>query len=82
MIATVKVNLLERVDAALECVRPHLKADGGDVELVDITEDFVARIKWLGACRNCNMTQMTMKAGLEEAVKNQVKEIVRIEAVN
>jgi len=79
MIASQKTDLFKRVETALDAVRPHLRADGGDVELVDITDTFIAQIKWLGACKTCQMTQMTMKAGLEEAVKNQVSEIHSVE---
>ena len=65
MRASLKSDLFQRVETALDTVRPHLRADGGDVELVDITDNFIAQIKWHGACKTCHMTQMTMKAGLE-----------------
>ena len=73
--------MIERVRKALDTIRPHLQADGGDVEVVDITEDFVLKIRWLGACKTCRMTAMTMKAGIEEVVKQQVAAICRIEAI-
>ncbi|NND05371.1 MAG: NifU family protein [Saprospiraceae bacterium] len=79
--ASLKSDLFQRVETALDSVRPHLRADGGDVELVDITDTFIAQIKWHGACKTCHMTQMTMKAGLEEAVKNQVAEISSVEEI-
>ena len=65
MRASLKSDLFQRVETALDTVRPHLRADGGDVELVDIVDNFIAQIKWHGACKTCHMTQMTMKAGLE-----------------
>lgn len=70
-----------RVDAALDEVRPHLAADGGNVEVVDITPAHVVQVKWLGNCRNCSMSYMTMKAGLEQAIKSQLPQIAGVEAV-
>ncbi len=82
MSAIEKQTLLERVDRALDDVRPHLKVDGGNVEVVDITEDLVLQIKWIGNCESCSMSAMTMRAGVEQTVKGQVPEIVSVEAVN
>lgn len=77
-----KSELMEKIDAALEAVRPHLKVDGGNVEVVGITEDMKAQIKWLGNCESCNMSTMTLRAGIEQAIKSQVPEIQGVEAVN
>ena len=77
-----KQGLLERVDEALNSVRPHLAVDGGNVEVVEVTEDKVVRIKWLGTCENCSMTLMTMKAGIEQAIMGRIPEIIGVEAVN
>ncbi len=77
-----KQNLLERIDEALNDVRPHLAVDGGNVEVVDVTEEKVAKIKWLGTCENCTMTLMTMKAGIEQAIIGRIPEISGVEAVN
>ena len=77
-----KQDLLERVDVALDDIRPHLKVDGGNVELVDITEDFRVQIKWLGNCESCSMSAMTMRAGIEQTIKGKVPEISSVEAVN
>lgn len=77
-----KEELLARIDEALNDVRPHLAVDGGDVEVVDVTDDQVVKVKWLGACQNCNMSVMTMKAGLEQAIKSKIPEIAGVEAVN
>jgi len=74
--------LIQQVDEALNDVRPHLAVDGGDVEVVDVTDQHVVKIKWLGACRNCSMTEMTMKAGLEQAIKSKLPQIVSVEAIN
>ena len=74
--------LLKKVDNALEDVRPHLIADGGNVEVVDITDEMVVRVKWLGNCQSCSMSYMTMKAGIEQSIKSKVPQIVGVEAVN
>lgn len=75
-------TLEETVNKALNQLRPFLEQDGGNMELVEITEDKVVRVRLLGACRDCSMSAMTMKAGLEEAVKKAAPEIVRVEAVD
>jgi len=77
-----KTDLLAAIDNALNDVRPHLTVDGGDVEVVDLTEDKIVKIKWLGACEGCNMSVMTMRAGIEHAIKSKVAGIQGVEAVN
>ncbi|WP_339606870.1 NifU family protein [uncultured Roseivirga sp.] len=72
----------ERVEAALEKIRPFLLADGGDVKVLEITEDMVVRLELLGACESCPMSHMTMKAGIEEAIKRDIPEIKGVVAVN
>lgn len=74
--------LIDRVDAALEEIRPHLQVDGGNIEVVDITDDMTVRIKWLGNCEFCSMSAMTMKAGVEQSIKAKIPEIRSIEALN
>ena len=76
-----KDSLIARVDAALEDIRPHLAADGGNVEVVDITDEHVVKVKWLGNCQSCSMSYMTMKAGLEQTIKGRVNGITGVEAV-
>ncbi len=76
-----KVDLTQKINRALEELRPHLHADGGDMELVEITDDGVARVRLLGACSDCTMSVMTIKAGLEESVKRIAPEIIRVEEV-
>jgi len=75
-------QLMERVESALDSVRPHLKVDGGNVEIVEITADKCVKIKWLGNCESCSMSAMTMRAGISEAIKMYAPEIVSVEAVN
>jgi Fe-S cluster biogenesis protein NfuA len=74
-------SLHERVSAAIEQLRPYLKSDGGDMELIEITTENVVRVKLLGACKTCNMSEMTLKAGLEEALKSAAPQVTKVEAV-
>ncbi|MBL7157690.1 MAG: NifU family protein [Candidatus Omnitrophica bacterium] len=71
----------ERVEAALNKIRPSLQADGGDVVLVDVTPDGVVKVKLTGACGCCPMSQMTLKAGVERIVKQEVPEVKEVIAV-
>jgi len=75
------MELKERVEAALDKIRPHLQADGGNVELVDITEDKVVKVKLTGACGGCPMSQMTLQMGVGRAVKKEVPEIKEVVSV-
>lgn len=77
-----KQDLERKINDSLSELRPHLHADGGDMELVEITDEGVAKVRLLGACSDCTMSMMTIKAGLEEAVKKVAPEIVAVEAVN
>lgn len=71
----------ERVQEALEKIRPALQADGGDVELVEVTEDGVVKVALQGACRGCPMSQLTLANGVERVLKEEVLEVQRVEAV-
>lgn len=71
-----------RVEEALDQIRPYLQADGGNVSLVEITDDFIVRVELQGACKSCSMSMMTMKAGIEESIKRAVPEIKSVEAIN
>ncbi|MFT4534232.1 MAG: Fe-S cluster biogenesis protein NfuA [Saprospiraceae bacterium] len=82
MSTTEQQALKDRVDAALESLRPHLKVDGGDIEVVEITDDMTVKVKWLGNCEFCSMSAMTMKAGVEQTLKSKIPEIKSIEAIN
>lgn len=74
-------TIINKIQDALKQIRPFLEADGGDVELVDVTSDYVARVKLLGACSSCSMSSMTMKAGIEDAIKRASSEIKSVIAV-
>lgn len=71
----------EEVQAALEDVRPHLQMDGGDVELVEVTDDGVVKVKLTGSCSGCPMSQMTLKWGVENYLKKKIPEVKAVEAV-
>lgn len=74
--------LKEKVEKALETIRPYLKADGGNVELVKITPEGIVEVKLTGACIDCPMSQMTLRAGVERALIREVPGIRRVEAVS
>lgn len=71
----------EQVQAVLEKVRPMLQADGGDVELVDVTENGIVQVRLTGACKGCPMSQMTLKNGIERMVLKELPQIKAVEAV-
>lgn len=75
-------HLLQRVEASLDTMRPYLNDDGGNVEVVEITDDMIVRVKLVGACSTCPQSFMTMKAGIEDAVKKAVPEIKGVMAIN
>lgn len=75
MSAVENKQLFDQVEKALEQIRPFLLADGGDVSLVEITPQQVAKVKFHGSCRSCNMAAMTLKAGVEETVIKAVPDI-------
>ena len=70
----------ERVEKALEKIRPALQADGGNIELVDVT-DGVVKVRLTGACGGCPMSQMTLKMSVERTLKQQVPEVKSVESV-
>lgn len=74
-------TLHQKVEEALNTIRPYLEADGGNVEVVEITDQQILKLELTGACKTCNMSAMTMKAGIEETIKRAVPEIKGIEAV-
>ena len=82
MTADEKQTWISKVDDALEEVRPHLAIDGGNIEVLDISDAKIVQVKWLGACNGCSMTSMTMKAGVEETLRRRLPEIAGVVAVN
>lgn len=75
-------QLWQEVETALDTMRPYLKKDGGDIEIVEISDDKTVRLKLLGACEACPQSFMTMRAGIQEAIKKDVPEVKSIEAIN
>lgn len=73
-------TLFEKVDKALDLIRPSIRMDGGDVELIEVDEG-IARVKMIGACGGCPMSTMTLKMGIERTVRHHVPEIKTVEAV-
>lgn len=76
------MSLLERVEEALNTLRPYLETDGGNVTIEEITPEKVVRLRLLGSCASCSMSIMTFKAGLEQAIQKAVPEITAVEAIN
>ncbi len=75
-------DILERIEAALQEVRPFLEADKGDVEVVRFNEQTrILELRFVGACKTCSMSAMTLRAGIERAIRTQIPEIHRVEAV-
>jgi len=71
----------DKVRSAIERVRPNLQADGGDVELVDVSDEGIVKVKLLGACHGCPMSQMTLKMGIQKYLQKEVpgiKEVVSV----
>jgi Fe-S cluster biogenesis protein NfuA len=79
---TEKNDYLQRIDTALDAIRPHLAADGGNIEVVDLTEDMIVLIKWMGNCEGCSMSSMTMRAGIEETLKAKIPQVKGVTALN
>ncbi|HLV53030.1 MAG TPA: NifU family protein [Cryomorphaceae bacterium] len=75
-------SLEARVEEALQQIRPYLEADRGNISLVEITEGMIAKVELHGACRDCSMSFMTMRAGVEESIRSSVPEIKGVVAIN
>jgi Fe-S cluster biogenesis protein NfuA len=70
----------EKVQMALDKIRPNLQADGGDVELVDVSEEGIVKVKLVGACKGCPMSQMTLKNGIEKYLQKEIPEVKQVVA--
>ncbi|TLX73880.1 NifU family protein [Labilibacter sediminis] len=75
-------NHFKIIEEALEGIRPYLKADGGDISLVEVSDELVVKVKLLGACVDCPMSYQTMKNGVEQVIKKAVPEVKEVVAVN
>lgn len=76
------IDMVERVDNALDAIRPYLKTDGGDVKILEVSTDGVVKLELMGSCGSCPMSAMTLKAGIEESIRKAVPEITAVEAIN
>lgn len=75
-------QFLLKIEDALNQLRPYLEADNGNVRLLEVTEDMVVKLQFLGACSGCNMSMMTLKAGIEQTILRMVPEVKSVEAVD
>ena len=71
-------KIRERVEKALQRVRPYLQSDGGDIDLIEVTDDMTVKVKLTGACHGCPFSMQTLKAGVEQAILKEVPEIKRV----
>lgn len=68
-------KVLNKIKSAIDSVRPYLIADGGDVDLVEVTDELIVKVKLVGACDGCPFSMQTLKAGIEQAIRNEVPDI-------
>lgn len=71
-------RIINKIEAALDEIRPYLRSDGGDISLVEITDDYIVKVKLMGACQTCHVSMMTLKNGVEVAVKNAVPKVKQV----
>ncbi len=76
-----ELNLFERINKGLEEIRPFLNEDGGDVTFIKVTSDFELVVRLEGACRTCEVNQMTLTNGIEESIKKHAPEIKKIKSI-
>lgn len=81
-VVNVDQDFMLRIESALDQIRPYLEADGGNVKVLEVTDDMVLKLELLGACGTCPMSTMTLKAGVEQSVLKAIPEIKAVEAVN
>ncbi|MDP2209698.1 MAG: NifU family protein [Bacteroidota bacterium] len=74
-------SLVERIEEALNFCRPYLQADGGDVEFVNVSDDGIVNLRYLGVCKNCPLSLLTLRAGIERSVLKNAPEVKRVELV-
>ncbi|MBT4217368.1 MAG: NifU family protein [Flavobacteriales bacterium] len=71
-------NIIDKIEEALTTIRPYLESDGGDINLVEVTDDMIVKVKLIGACSSCNVSMMTLKNGVEVAIKSAVPEVKEV----
>ena len=77
-----KNKLLSRINKALDKVRPYLQADGGDISLIDVTDEMIVKVKLAGACYGCPFSMQTLKSGVEQALVKEIPEIKEVQALS
>jgi Fe-S cluster biogenesis protein NfuA len=77
-----KEEIINKINASIEIIRPYLQNDGGDISLVEVTDDLIVRVKLHGACGSCPYSLMTLKNGVEQAIRRDVPEIKEVVAVD
>ena len=75
-------KIIAKIENALFEIRPFLESDGGDIHFVELTDDWVVKVKFVGACSSCNISMMTLKNGVEAVVKNAVPEVKKVVEVS
>ncbi len=75
-------EMIRKVENVIDQIRPYLQADGGNIRFVELTDDNVVNVELLGACGSCPMSTMTLKAGVEQAMKKAIPEVKSVEAIN
>ena len=71
-------RILNKIEGALDEIRPYLQTDGGDISLVEVSDDYIVKVKLSGACETCHVSMMTLKNGIEVAVKNAVPKVKKV----
>ncbi len=79
---TQKEELVKKVESVIDQIRPYLQADGGDIKFIELTDDNIVYVELLGACKGCPMSMMTLKSGVESAIKKAIPEIKSVEEAN
>lgn len=79
--ATKNVDALKKIKKAIASIRPYLITDGGDVELVDVSDDLVVKVKLRGACEGCPFSEQTLRAGIEQAIRKELPELKEVLSV-
>jgi len=82
MASSTNTDLIAKAQNAIEQIRPYLQADGGDIRFVELTDENILNVELQGSCGSCPFSRMTLKNGVEEAVRRTLPEIVSVEAIN
>ncbi len=75
------VKVIKKIEHAIESIRPYLVADGGDVELIEVSADLVVKVKLIGACQGCPFSVQTLRAGIEQAIRREVPQLKELISV-